>query len=114
MEDLNIEPYEGYIDAVEASPDHYTLLSQKGNVRVVHMKLESGERDATHSHYFETVYFLSGGSASIHVGDQLIGADVPDGYVMHHDTWTHSVENVGDTTIEAIIVEIKPNIEDEY
>jgi len=105
---IPVEPYDGYIDPLEASPSHYTLLSEVGNVRVLHMKLGPGERDALHSHYYETVYFLTGGRVNIYVGDELMEADIPDGYVLHHEPWTHSVENVGDTTIEAIIFEIQP------
>lgn len=105
-----VEPYEGYIDAIEASPNHYTLLSEEGNIRVLRMTLPPGERDALHSHYYETVYFLSGGSVKLHVGDDIMEADIPNGYVIHHEPWTHSVENVGDTIIQAIIVEMLPSI----
>jgi hypothetical protein len=34
-------------------------------------------------------------------------ADIPDGHVMWHEEWTHRVENLGTTDIQAIIVETK-------
>ncbi|MDX1478822.1 MAG: hypothetical protein R3301_14010 [Saprospiraceae bacterium] len=103
-----IAAMEGYIDATEAASDHYSLLSSEGGVRVVHMKLGPGETDQQHSHYQETVYFITGGKANIHVGEEVVEADIPDGHVMHHAPWTHSVSNVGETTIEALIFEQVP------
>ena len=34
-------------------------------------------------------------------------ADIPDGHVMWHEGWTHTVENIGTADILAIIVESK-------
>jgi mannose-6-phosphate isomerase-like protein (cupin superfamily) len=109
MADIPVEPMEDYLDAAEKAPDHYTVLSHEGNVRVVHMKLGPGEMDNEHSHYYETVYFLRGGHARIYVDGEVAGErEIPDGYVMHHEPWTHTVENIGEDTIEAIIFEIMP------
>lgn len=111
LERMNVEPIEameGYVDATVAAADHYKALSGDGPVRVIHMKLGPGQRDKKHSHYQETVYFISGGKAKIYVGDQIVDAEIPDGHVMHHGPWTHSVENVGTTPIEAIIFEQVP------
>lgn len=33
--------------------------------------------------------------------------DIPDGHVMAHEPWTHTVENIGDTDIHAILFERK-------
>lgn len=75
---------------------------------MLRMRLGPGQKDRAHSHYQETVFFLSGGTAKIHVGDQIVDAEIPDGHVMHHGPWTHSVKNVGDKPIEAIIFEQVP------
>ncbi len=106
--DAVIPAKEHYIDATEAASEHYKLLSEKDQMRVIHMKLPPGESDNMHSHYFETVYFLSGGKARIHVGDKYNEVEITDGYVLHHEPWTHRVENIGETTIEAIIFEWMP------
>ena len=34
-------------------------------------------------------------------------AEIPDGHVMWHEEWTHTVENIGSSDIKAIIVEAK-------
>ncbi len=110
MEMIQVEPMEGYLDPTAVSSEQYQELSKDGNVRIVHMTLGPGQTDTTHSHYFETVYFISGGKAKIHVGDEVVEADIPDGHIMHHRPWTHQVENAGDTPIEAIIFERMPRL----
>lgn len=98
-----------YIDPTEASPNNYRLLLENEHVRVLEMRLRAGERDSEHSHDDETVYFISGSKVKIHLptgGSSDV--ELPDGHVMWHEAWTHSVENVGPTDISAIIVESKP------
>ncbi len=72
------------------------------------MTLPAGTSDIKHSHPSETVYFLTGGKVKIHTdGNDPMEAEIPDGHVMFHEPWTHTVENVGDTDISAIIFELK-------
>ena len=95
-----------YIDPVEVSPNNYKILLENDNVRVLEMTLRAGEKDEVHSHPAETVYFIKGGKAKIHLPDgQSVDAELPDGHVMWNDAWTHQVENVGTSDIKAIIVE---------
>jgi quercetin dioxygenase-like cupin family protein len=96
-----------YIDPTVVSPNEYKLLFEDDTVRVVEMTLPAGVSDAEHSHPHEVVYFLKGGEARIHVGDDAVEAEVPDGHVMAHEPWTHRVENIGTTDIHAIIFERK-------
>lgn len=95
-----------YIDPTKAAPDNYKLLLENDQVRVIEMTLPAGTKDNQHSHQDETVYFISGGKVKIHLPDgQAMEADLPDGHVMWHEAWTHTVENVGSTDIKAIVVE---------
>ncbi len=72
------------------------------------MSLKAGDRDNEHSHTSEVVYFISGSAVKIHLPDGITAdADIPDGHVMAHEAWTHSVENVGTRDMKAIIFEIK-------
>ena len=81
-------------------------MLENDQVRVLEMTLTAGARDGQHSHQDETVYFEKGGKVKIHLpDDEVVEADLPDGHVMWHEAWTHTVENVGDTDIKAIIVE---------
>ncbi len=97
-----------YIDPVEVSPNSYKVLLENDQVRVLQMDLKAGETDETHSHPSETVYFVKGGKAKIHLPDGgVVEADIPDGHVMWNEAWTHRVENIGSSDILAIIVEAK-------
>lgn len=97
-----------YIDPVTASPKHYNALMENEQVRVLEMTLRAGDKDNQHSHPDETVYFVQGGKVKIHLPDgNTVEADIPNGHVMWHDAWTHTVENVGSSDIKAIIVESK-------
>lgn len=96
-----------YIDPCAVSPKHYKLLHENDHNRVVEMTLPPGEKDNEHSHPNELVYFITGGKARVHVGGESMEIEVPDGHVMEHEAWTHVVENIGDTTIHAIIFETK-------
>ena len=95
-----------YIDPVKSSPDNYKLLFENEHVKVLEMDLKAGKTDNEHSHRAETVYFISGGKAKIHLPNgEVMEADIPDGHVMYSEAWTHRVENVGTKDIKAIIVE---------
>jgi len=96
-----------YIDPIEVSPNNYKQLFERGKVRIVEMTLKAGESDIEHSHPFEVVYFIKGGKARIHIGNESVEADIPDGHVMEHEAWTHRVENIGSSDIHAIIVEFQ-------
>lgn len=97
-----------YIDPCDVSPEYYQKLFENEHLRVVEMTLPAGHKDTEHSHPDETVYFIKGGKARIHVGDDSMEAEIPDGHVMFHEAWTHVVENIGDTDIHAIIFEPHP------
>lgn len=93
-----------YIDPAKASPENYKVLFENEHVIVLEMSLKAGQQDHEHSHHDETVYFVSGGKVKIHLPDgQLVEADLPDGHIMWHEAWTHTVENVGESDIRAII-----------
>ena len=97
-----------YIDPVKAAPDNYKLLFEYDTRRILEMSLKAGQKDNEHSHPSEVVFFISGGSARISMPDgQSMEAEIPDGHVMAHDAWTHTVENTGDKDIKAIIFETK-------
>ncbi|MCG9713343.1 hypothetical protein L1D29_11025 [Shewanella insulae] len=89
------------------SPQHYEMLLENDKVLVLNMTLAPGESDNWHKHNAETVYFQSGGKATIKTAEGANTLDIPDGFTMWHDAWEHQVSNIGTTTIVAIIVEAK-------
>ncbi len=97
-----------YIDPVESSPNNYKVLLETDQARLLEMKIPAGQTDIEHSHPNELVYFITGGKLRIHIpGGDDMEAELPDGAVMDHEPWTHTVENVGTTDVHAIIFELK-------
>ena len=97
-----------YIDPVQSSPNNYKLLFEGETHRVLEMSLGAGQSDNQHSHKSEIAYFITGGSLKISLPDgQSMDADIPDGHVMEHEAWTHTVQNTGTRDVRAIIFEVK-------
>ena len=51
--------------------------------------------------------FLTGGKVLITTADGEMELEIPDGHVLSHEAWTHSVKNIGDTDIHAVIRELR-------
>lgn len=95
-------------DPVEVASEHYKLLLDGQRARIVEMYLPAGARDNEHSHPNEFVYFLRGSTVRIYEPpDEPADVDLPEGHVMERDPCTHSVENIGERDIHAIIFELK-------
>jgi len=90
------------------SPDNYKVIGETDGFRIVEMIVKAGESDNEHSHPNEAAYFISGSKVRVHLPDgNSDEMDIPDGFVLIHDAWTHRVENIGDTDIHAIVFEPK-------
>lgn len=97
-------------DAVKVSPQFYRHTGvDNDRVRVVEYQIKPGQHEPLHSHPASVAYVISGGTlrttdanGKANIGTLRAG-DVHwrDGNVVH------SVENVGDTELRALIVELK-------
>ncbi len=97
------------IDPAREFPDKYTVLFENEHVRVVEYALEPGERDGTHTHPPKLSYVLAGGTLKItpkgaepFLSEEEAGATHWSEHVGRH--W---VENVGDTSVRILLVEVK-------
>lgn len=95
-------------DALKVAPEHYTVLLENDQVRVLEVKIKPGEKEAMHTH-----------PATVHI--ELVPTKVkigyPDGKSVELEgkkgeaIWVgpvkHTVENIGDTEIHAYIIELK-------
>lgn len=89
-----------------ASPDVYSEILTNRKVRVLNMTLQPGESDEWHHHPAETVCFIKGGTLKIRLPDGgAVTKEVAVGEVMYHEAWVHRVENIGNTVVQAVIVE---------
>lgn len=92
--------------AHHASPEMYKNVFKNEHVMVLEMTMKPGQKDEYHMHHRETVYFTQGGTLKIYLPDgSAVEKEIKDGEVMWSESWSHTVENIGDTTVKAIIVE---------
>lgn len=109
-------PWPDSLDALIAAPDNHTVLLENDCVRVVRARIVPGQTAPLHTHRWPSVLFILSWSDLVrrdHVGnvmpDPQQASHVPK---LNTPTWQgplppHSVENVGDTEINTVQVEIK-------
>jgi len=77
-------------------------------VRVLEATLKPGDKEKTHSHPAYVIYVIEGGKVRNHASDGTTSeAEFKTGDVLYRDPLTHSAENIGDTTIRLVLVELK-------
>jgi hypothetical protein len=106
----------GALDAVVAAPDHHSLVLENDRVRALVATVQPGDVVPLHTHRWPGVQYLVGVSDFVRRdgdGNVLVdsrGLDLPkDGPLA---LWSeplppHTLENVGDRPIDAVVVELK-------
>ncbi len=102
---------ENPMDAVKIAPHLYSVAKDTMGIRVLNITYKPGDSSAMHSHPDVVLYVINGGKSefteqdgSKHVNELKSGTSV----IM--PATTHSVKNVGSTTVKAILVEVnRPN-----
>lgn len=109
------ETWAAELDACVAAPEHHRLLLENDLVRVLETTIEPGQTTKVHTHRWPAVYYIL--SAGHFVRRDGAGAVTFDS--RHSSTalsgqaaWSpplgpHTLENVGETTIRVISVEVK-------
>ena len=95
-------------DPVKTSPQHYNVLLENDQVRVLEYRLKAGEKEPMHSHPAGVVYVLTGAKLKFSYPDGRTEARAAaTGETIWRDPTTHAVENVGDTEAHAIAIDLK-------
>lgn len=104
------------LDALVAAPDHHKLLFETDQVRVLETRIAAGDRTPVHTHCWPAVLcFLSRSAFVRRDGEGKVMVDsrtLPTPANPPDAIWSppfppHSLENVGDTDIRVIAVELK-------
>ena len=84
------------------------LKLQNERVRVLEATIKPGDKEQTHSHPAYVVYVIEGGKFRNHATDGTVtDGEFKTGDVIYRDAVTHWAENIGDTTIRLVLVELK-------
>ena len=114
--DKNAWPWPESLDALQAAPQHHSLLLENDDVRVVHTHIRIGDFVPVHTHRWPGVVHMLRWSDFVRrdeKGNILFDSRlVPPSHRTPAVHWIeplppHSVENVGDADISMYIVEIK-------
>ena len=81
---------------------------ENDRVRVLEATLPPGMKEQVHSHPANVIYVLEGGRYRNYAADgKITEGALRTGDVIYRDPLTHAAENIGDTTMHLILVELK-------
>ena len=96
--------------AVDSQRGGLAVRFENDRVRVLELRLKPGEREAMHTHAQYVLYALSDYRVKNTSADGTVRVfDRKRGDVFWGEPVTHGGENVGDTEVRAVIVELKQN-----
>jgi quercetin dioxygenase-like cupin family protein len=95
-------------DPVQQSPDFYRVLLENDEVRVLEYRLKPGQTEPLHSHPEGVVYGFNDSKIRVTSADGKVTESAGKaGDVYWRKSVTHALENIGDTDVHSLAVEIK-------
>lgn len=95
-------------DPVIVNSKTIALKFDNSRVRVLEATIKPGDKEKTHSHPAYVVYVIEGGKFRNHASDgTVVEGEFKTGDVIYREPVTHWAENIGNTTIRLVLVELK-------
>ena len=96
-------------DAVQAAPNHFTVLLENERVRVLDFHSKSGETVAMHSHPAYISYSISGSGKTrfTRTDGKVTEQPARAGQAVWHDAETHASEYIGTGEAHVLLIELK-------
>ena len=94
-------------DPVKVDPAHHKVEFENDQVRVLRVTLPAGAKTPVHSHPAGVAVFLNDSQNRLTVDGKMDAPVRKAGSVAELKATTHVVENIGTTTSEVIVIEIK-------
>ncbi len=95
-------------DPMVANPETTHLKLENERVRVYESTLAPGEKENPHTHGTCVIYVIAGGKLRLHNSDGTTAeATLETGATFYREPLTHWTENIGDTHIKVVLVELK-------
>jgi quercetin dioxygenase-like cupin family protein len=95
------------MDPMVAASNVYKLLNENDKVRVLEVVFKPGDVAKMHHHPDHMVYALKGGKMSLTSGGKTQEMEIKAGSVMFLDAQDHEAKNVGKTTLDLLVMELK-------
>jgi quercetin dioxygenase-like cupin family protein len=95
-------------DIVKLAPDQHKVLFENDRIRMLKVTVKPGEKVAMHTNPENVNYILKAGTLRLtSVDGSIQDIEFSEGQVIPAPAGSHAVENVGDTEVQTIGVEIK-------
>ena len=95
------------MDAAKVAPGLYKVIADTAGIRMLEVNYKPGDSSAMHSHPDNVLYVIDGGKSEFTSKDGSKQVrELKSGMVMRLPAETHSVKNIGTTTLKAILVEV--------
>ena len=95
-------------DAVKADPKHYKVEFENDKIRVLRITYGPHEKSVMHDHPENLAVFLTDGHTQFSMPDgKIVDAPIKAGSIQHDAGGKHLPENLGDTPLELVLVELK-------
>jgi quercetin dioxygenase-like cupin family protein len=99
---------QGALDPVRLDPDKFEVRFENDRVRILEVRMPPGSRHAMHSHPQHVIYALTSYTVKDDFPDGTTGVGSREaGEVIWGEAVTHGAENVGESWVRALIIEIK-------
>jgi hypothetical protein len=95
------------LDPVVTNPDHYKVVFENEQVRVLEYTDQPGDQTTPHEHPDSVMYTLSSFRRRLYSGDNHRDVEMPAAMTGWLPAQRHHGENIGDTRTHVIFVELK-------
>jgi quercetin dioxygenase-like cupin family protein len=95
------------MDPLIAASNVYKLLNENEKVRVLEVVFKPGDVAKMHHHPDHVVYVLKGSKMSLTSGGKSQEMELKTGSVVFLDAQDHEAKNIGNTTLDLIVTELK-------
>lgn len=107
MKTIATEDSVATLDPLNIAPQNYRLLMENGRVRVYDVTISPGETIAMHSNGPSVIYVMNDGRLKHTYPDGKVReTDAVSGSVIWDDAETHQTENIGETDIHSLKIEL--------
>jgi len=95
-------------DIVVIAPEQHKVLFENDTIRMLKVTVKPGDKVGMHTNPENVNYILKSGKLRLTSKDgTILDVDLTEGQVIPAPVGTHSVENIGDTEVQTIGVELK-------
>ena len=98
---------ENILNPLDVAANVYKFKMENDQVRVLNATFEPGSKAVMHNHPDHVVYVLEGGKMKLTSQGKTDTLDLKAGDAIFLKAQSHEAENIGKTTIELLVVELK-------